>query len=165
MKIIKLEICIYFVIASISAAFGVSGFLLDFICMNKVIFLFDFSAPSAPLQVMFTNIQAHSFIVYWKKPEKENGVLTAYRIQYSFWNGTHSVSNTTEVNNVVEKKLTNLYSFVNYTVKIQAKTVSYGAFSKPGSQETQTSSTYLLYTKFFLLCLNCFAKALQDMNY
>lgn len=109
-----------------------------------------FLAPSAPLEVIFGEIKEHSFIVYWKKPADENGELKSYRIRYSFQNGTHTVSNITEVNDVVDKfELKNLYSFVTYNVEVQAKTVEYGPFSEAKPCKTVESSKYL-----FLACLD-----------
>lgn len=115
-----------------------------------------FLAPSAPQEILFNTIKAHSFIVYWKKPAEENGELKSYRIRYSFWNGTHSISNTTEVNLVEKFKLTNLYSFVTYNVEVQAKTVEYGPFSKPIKCKTaESSNKFILFLIFFLILCYC----------
>lgn len=106
-------------------------------------FFFFPKAPSAPQDIMFSSVKAYSFVVHWKRPAEENGELKGYRIRYSFWNGTHSVSNTTvNLAEITENKfaLTNLYSFVTYNVEVQAKTVEYGPFSESKSCKTSESS-------------------------
>ena len=58
---------------------------------------------------------------------------------------------------MVEKfLLTNLYSFVEYNVEVQAKTVEYGPFSEPKTCKTVESSKFFTSFSFIFSFLSVF---------
>ncbi|KAF2881194.1 hypothetical protein ILUMI_24978 [Ignelater luminosus] len=76
-------------------------------------------APSSPLNVKIANVTNSSVSLVWEKPISTNGRLKNYRIIY-YTNGS---SPENVIANYEEYTLTNLTSYVNYNISVEACTV------------------------------------------
>ena len=105
-------------------------------------------APSAPININFKSISANDFIVTWERPLNPNGIIKQYEILYSFYDGANTVRQTVSIpgENMLEKKLDGLYSFVKYTVQIRAETVDFGPYNT--SEETTLESSKYCFLDF-----------------
>ena len=88
-----------------------------------------FVAPSAPNNVIATASSSTSITVTWAAPSMPNGVIRRYTVTYYRSGVGISDARRVDVTTSTRAELSGLSIFTNYTISVQAFTVSLGGSS------------------------------------
>ncbi len=93
------------------------------------IFVFENSAPSAPINVSAKSPVFSIISLTWMSPSSPNGIIRDYQITYFPANNISDITTLKTGNSALEFEITGLTAFKNYSISIQAITVELGESS------------------------------------
>ena len=125
---------------TILVAYNYSFDIIDVHCMLCIL-----TAPSAPLNLETSVVNATAVRLRWKQPENENGIMRRYAIEYHVVGESHVIRTTLLANEAagLVSVIGNLRPYTEYMFRMQAATGSqvlhWGNYTEHASMRTGES--------------------------
>ena len=104
--------------------------------------LFEFIAPSAPLNVSASSPSFSTISLTWNVPLLPNGIIRDYQITYFPSANSSDVTTVNTGSSSLEYNITGLIAFTNYSIAVSAITVELGEMSITITLRTNESGKF-----------------------
>ena len=93
--------------------------------------VFYLTVPTTPRSLMIVDITNATVTLSWMPPDRPNGIITQYQIQYRRSDNSTNITSPNLTNNTLTYTVTGLSSNTKYVFTVRASTVvGYGNASK-----------------------------------